>query len=185
MIIEDYDVRNVIISPAVTDTRTFERLLDALERSDANVIEALPDAKYNVGDAEIMIMGPVAVGSGRDLNNSSVVARISYGSVRMMFTGDAEAAEEGDILERYSVFELDCDFLKMGHHGSSTSRSEDFMNAVTPSIAAISCGKGNSYGHPHGETITLLEERNIEYHRTDELGDLVYVCDGRTIELTD
>lgn len=185
MIIEDYDVRNVIISPAVTDTRTFERLLDALERSDANVIEALPDSKYNVGDVEIMILGPVAVGSGRDLNNSSVIARISYGSVRMMFTGDAEAQEESDILERYSVFELDCDFLKMGHHGSSTSSSEAFMNAVTPSIAAISCGKGNSYGHPHGETITLLEERNIEYHRTDELGDLVYVCDGKTIELTD
>lgn len=185
MIMEDFDVRNVIISPAVTTTLTFERMLDALERSDANIIEAVPDEKYKVGDVEIMIMGPIVVDNERDLNNTSVITRIEYGAVRMLFTGDAEALQEEDLLERYSVFELDSDFLKMGHHGSSTSSSEAFMNAVTPFIAAVSCGKDNSYGHPHREILALLKERNIEYHRTDLHGDLVYVCDGKSIEYKD
>ncbi|MBR3967077.1 MAG: MBL fold metallo-hydrolase [Clostridia bacterium] len=182
MIMENYDVRNVIISPAVTDTVTFERLIDALERSDANIIEAVPDSKYSVGDVEIMIMGPIEL-EDRDLNNSSVITRVSYGAVRMMFTGDAEKKQENDILHRYSVFDLDCDFLKMGHHGSSTSSSEDFVFAVSPYLAAISCGMDNEYGHPHSEILSLLEREEIEYHRTDLMGDIVYVCDGKNLEL--
>ena len=182
MIMDNYDVRNVIISPAVSSTNTFERLLDALERSETNIIEATPGEKYSIGDLEIFIMGPAVVGDERDENNTSVITRLTYGAVRMMFTGDAEKLQENDILESYSFVDLDCDFLKMGHHGSSTSSSEDFMNAVSPSVAAISCGKDNSYGHPHREIITLLDERDIEYQRTDLMGDLVYICDGRSIK---
>ncbi len=182
MIIENYDVRNVIISPAVTSTKTFENLIDALERSESNVIEALPDLRYMVGDVEIFIMGPDVL-ENRDLNNSSVITRISYGAVRMMFTGDAEEIQEGDLLDRYSAFDLDCDFLKMGHHGSSTSCTLAFMNVVSPSVAAISCGENNSYGHPHRETIEKLDFFGIEYHRTDSIGDIVYICDGKSIEL--
>lgn len=182
MIIRDYYVKNVIMSPAVTDTAAFERLLDELERSDAKIIEAVPDEKYKVGDAEILIMGPIVVGDSRDLNNTSVIAKITYGAVSMMFTGDAERTQEKDILERYSLFDLKCDFLKMGHHGSSTSSSENFINAVDPSVAAISCGKNNDYGHPHREIIDILYEMGIEYQRTDELGDLVYIIDGKSIE---
>ncbi len=182
MIIENYDVKNVIISPAVTTTKTFEVLIEALERRDTNVIEARPDMEYKVGDVEILIMGPITL-DDRDINNSSVITRISYGAVRMMFTGDAERIQEGDILERYSVFDLDCDFLKMGHHGSSTSCAEAFMNAVSPSVAAISCGVNNTYGHPHREIIERLDSLGIEYHRTDLMGDIVYVCDGMNIEL--
>lgn len=184
MIIEDYGARNVIMSPASTDTATFDRLLDALERSDANVIEAETGSRYQFGDLEIFILAPVVSDNSRDLNNSSVIARITYGGVRMMFTGDAEHIEEADLLEGYSAATLDCDFLKMGHHGSSTSSSKAFMDAVTPSVAAISCGIDNSYGHPHRETLEMLRERNIEYHRTDELGSIVYVCDGKTIKIS-
>lgn len=185
MIIEDYEVRNVIMSPASTNTVTFERLIDALERSDANVIEAVSGDKYQFGDLEIFILAPVATGSSRDINNSSVIARISFGNVRMMFTGDAEHTEEADVLDGYLAMTLDCDFLKMGHHGSSTSSSEAFMDAVSPSLAVICCGKDNSYGHPHGEIIDMLKERNIEYHRTDELGSIVYICDGKTIKISE
>ncbi|MBE6538211.1 MAG: MBL fold metallo-hydrolase [Ruminococcaceae bacterium] len=185
MIIEDYGVRNVIMSPTSTNTATFDRLLDALERSDANVIEAETGDKYQFGDLEIFILAPVVTDNSRDTNNSSVIARITYGGVRMMFTGDAEHIEEADVLEGYSAATLDCDFLKMGHHGSSTSSSKAFMDAVTPSVAAISCGIDNSYGHPHRETLEMLRERNIEYHRTDELGSIVYVCDGKTIKISE
>ncbi len=183
MIIDNYDVRNVIISPAVTTTNTFERLIDALECSEAKVIEAAPDDKYFLGDLEIFIMGPIIVGDQRDLNNSSVITRLSFGDVRMMFTGDAEKEQENDVLFRYPKSELVCDFLKMGHHGSSTSSSASFIEAVDPYLAAISCGKNNSYGHPHREIVKLLSDRNIEYHRTDTEGDIVYICDGKTIKI--
>ena len=181
MIFENYDVRNVIISPAVTTTKTFDIFLDALERSDANVIEAVAGSEYLFGDLEIKILGPTVVGKQRDINNTSVVTRISYGTVRMLFTGDAEKQQEEDILHSFSSSELDCDFLKMGHHGSSTSSGDKFIDAVSPSIAAISCGRDNTYGHPHREIIQLLEKRGIEYHRTDKEKSLVYVCDGKNI----
>ncbi|MEE0970419.1 MAG: ComEC/Rec2 family competence protein [Clostridia bacterium] len=183
MIIEEYDVRNVILSPAVSSSNTFERLLDALERSEAEVFEAVPGDKYDIGDLQIFIMGPSVVSSGRDLNNTSVITRLTYGKSRFMFTGDAEKLQEGDILSEYTSLELQCDFLKMGHHGSSTSSSKKFMDSVAPLYAAISCGRDNSYGHPHREIIQMLEERGIEYSRTDLEGSIVYICDGSEIKI--
>ena len=183
MIMRNYEVKNVIMSGAVTDTKTFSNLLYALEESEANVIEASPDRTYKIGELEILIMGPCVVGKSRDLNNSSVIARLTYGDVRMLFTGDAESVEESDVLKEYSAYDLDCDFLKLGHHGSSTSSSEAFINAVTPAFAAISCGVDNSYGHPHRETLSMLEGNGIEYERTDKHGDIVYQCDGKNFEI--
>ncbi|MBQ8005466.1 MAG: MBL fold metallo-hydrolase, partial [Clostridia bacterium] len=183
VIMDDYDVRNVIVSPAGSSSVSYDRFLDSLERSNANVIEAVPDSKYMLGELEIFIMGPIVVGDERDANNSSVVTRLSYGANRMLFTGDAEKLQETDLLEKYSSFELDADFLKAGHHGSSTSNSEAFLKAVSPSLSAISCGDDNSYGHPHREVIMLFEKLGVEYQRTDEFGDIVYVCNGKTIKL--
>ncbi len=180
-IIDNFDVRNVIISPYTSTSYTFERLLDALERSDTNVIEALPDSKYSVGDLEIFIMGPSLIGDERDANNTSVITRLTYGENRFLFTGDAETIQENDIIDMYGIFELKCDFLKMGHHGSSTSSSESFIERVMPKYAAISCGENNSYGHPHREIIALLEKHGIEYRRTDRDGNIVYISDGKSI----
>ena len=100
MIVEDYGVRNVIMSPASTTTAIFDKLIDALERSDANVIEAETGAKYQFGDLEIFILAPIVTDDSRDLNNTSVITRITYGEVRMMFTGDAEHIEANDVLEQ-------------------------------------------------------------------------------------
>ncbi|MBR4296152.1 MAG: MBL fold metallo-hydrolase [Clostridia bacterium] len=183
MIIENYDVENVIMSHVEATSATFGRLLSALENSDANIIEAVAGDVYNVGDLSIIVLAPIVKDSSRDSNNSSVVVRIGYGEIGMLFTGDAEHAEENDILNSpYSLY-LDCDFIKMGHHGSSTSSSENFMDAVSPSLASISCGALNSYGHPHRETINLLNDIGVEYHRTDEEGSLVFICDGKTINI--
>ena len=92
-----------------------------------------------------------------------------------------ETSAEADLLD--AGVELRSTLLKLGHHGSSTSSSEAFINAVTPAFAAISCGVDNSYGHPHRETLSMLEENGIEYERTDKHGDIVYQCDGKNFEI--
>lgn len=78
---------------------------------------------------------------------------------------------------------LDCDMMTMGHHGSSTSSSKAYMEAVSPEYASISCGKGNSYGHPHEETVEKLEEMGVEYYRTDVDGSITFTSDGEEISV--
>ena len=185
LIIEGFDVENVIMSHAVTSTVTFERLLGALEESEADVFEANAGDVYKVGEVSVRILAPINKTDDRDLNNSSVIASVEYGEVNMIFTGDAEEIEERDILESPYRKYLDADFLKTGHHGSSTSSCDEFLDAVTPRIASISCGEGNSYGHPHAETLDKFSDRGIRSYRTDELGSIVFLCDGKTIEINE
>lgn len=174
-------VKNVIMTEFTSSSRTYENVLDALEAStDTNVIECEAGAEYNIGEMKIRLLGPDPDDLGNDTNNSSIITKITYGRTSMLFTGDAEAAVESDLIEIWGG-ELDCDFMKLGHHGSTTSNTDGFMDIVTPYIASISCGVDNSYGHPHREILEMLGERNIEYYRTDEMGDIVFVCDGEKI----
>ena len=76
---------------------------------------------------------------------------------------------------------LDCDMMTMGHHGSSTSSSQEYLDAVSPEYASISCGRGNKYGHPHEETVEKLEEMGVEYYRTDLSGNITFTSDGENI----
>ena len=98
-----------------------------------------------------------------------------------MFTGDAEKRSEEEILAKYSKDAISCDVLKVGHHGSTTSSSEAFLDAVDPKYAVISCGEGNDYGHPHAETIAKLKARNIEYFITTETGTVIFETNGEKL----
>lgn len=111
-----------------------------------------------------------------DLNNSSVMVMLTYGSRKFLFTGDAENGEENTI-----TADIDCDVLKVGHHGSSTSTSRAFLTAASPEYAVISCGMGNSYGHPHIETLDRLKGAGVKVYRTDLQGDIIMTCDGENI----
>ncbi len=184
VILSSFTVKNVIMPDMTANTGVFESMLTALEKSQANVIEAAAGDTYTLGDLNLKILAPLKKYS--DANDMSVVIRATYGSVSMMFTGDAEGNLEGksekDILATYKAAELDCDFLKVGHHGSDTSTSPAFLKAVSPKIAAISCGTGNKYGHPVQSTLDALNAAGVTTYRTDLLGSLVFVCDGKTIE---
>lgn len=114
-----------------------------------------------------------------DLNNSSLMFRLVYGETSFLFTGDAETQAEAAAIAAGAA--LDSDVLKLGHHGSRTSSSPAFLNAVTPDYAVISCGTGNSYGHPHPETIEKLKSAGIAYFRTDEQGSITAISDGTAI----
>jgi beta-lactamase superfamily II metal-dependent hydrolase len=125
------------------------------------------------------VLAPFTVSSNGD-NDDSLVLLFRIGNTRWLFSGDAEAEEESEILSAYAE-ELNCQVLKVGHHGSSTSTTEDFLEAASPMYAVISVGKDNSYGLPSDLILERLAEKNIVVYRTDESGDLVFQTDGETI----
>ena len=176
-------------------TTTYERMLTMLSERHIPVKETVVGDTYRLGDATVRIVGPTR--DFEDVNDQSVICLITYGTRRFLFEGDAGAASENAILE--SGQDIAADVLKVGHHGSSKStlkkylQSEgvaagcdnvDFADAVSPSIALISCGKDNDYGHPHQETLQKLKQQKAAVYRTDKSGTVVVTTDGRSLTVT-
>lgn len=171
-----------VIDPAIPHpTATYDRLLARIQQ------RAIPFGVARSG--EVLSLGPhVSVeilapseplisGTRSDVNANSVVVRVTAGSVRMLFAGDAERESEERLLVE-GAERLRADVLKVAHHGSRYATTEPFLQAVSPRYAVISCGEGNSYGHPHASTLDLLVRRGVEFFRTDLQGDIVVATDG-------
>ena len=135
---------------------------------------------FALGPATVQFVGPVTPTD--DANNGSLVCRLTYGTTSFLFTGDAEASSETQMTD--SGADLHADVLKVGHHGSNTSSSTRFLNAVTPEYAVISVGKDNSYGHPTNETLLRLQAAGAQILRTDELGTITFISDGEQLSVT-
>ena len=114
--------------------------------------------------------------SDRSDNDESMIVRISYGETSFLFAGDAEEDEERELL-KLCPDKLSCDLLKVAHHGSSSSSCAEFISAVSPSVAVISCEKNNSYGHPHKSVLDRLEDIGAKIYRTDISGDVLILSD--------
>ena len=166
-VIEQFQVKNVIMPKLSKEntptTSTYERLLKAVKKSGAKAIAAQPGAEYTLGEGRFQILAPMK--QDEELNNMSVVLRLTYRQRGFLFMGDAETPVEKQILAKKIT--LSCDVLKLGHHGSSTSNSEAFVAAAAPQYAVAECAKGNKYGHPHRETVALCKKLGIELLRTD------------------
>ena len=117
-----------------------------------------------------------------DPNEASAVVRVRYGAMRFILTGDAERGEEQWLLH-YADTALGADVLKVGHHGSSTSSTASFVDAVAPRVALVSVGAGNTYGHPSPEVMRRLAEGGATVLRTDQLGSIVLRTDGESLEV--
>ncbi len=184
-VLEEYEADNIImprLTKAQTPTNsTYTAFLKALQNTDAKIISAKPGSKYQLGEAEFEILGPVT-DDCEDINSMSAVARITYGENSFLVTGDAEKDEELEIIENGS--NLDCDVLRVGHHGSTTSSCKEFLDAVTPEICVISCGANNDYGHPHDKAMNRLDNYTDEIYRTDICGSIVMTSDGENIEIS-
>ena len=178
-VLETVSVKNVIMPNETADSVCFDRTLDAIEKENATVFPADAGDTYDIDGLNMEILSPYADIEYEETNNVSIVVKITYGETSFLFTGDAESPIEEELLK--SGADLDCDVLKVGHHGSSTSSSRDFIEAVSPEIAVISCGKDNSYGHPHYEVTKLMKEKNITTLRTDLQGSIVLSSDGYDI----
>jgi competence protein ComEC len=134
----------------------------------------------------MFVFGPDPTNKDLDSNNSSIVIKATWGKTTAMLTGDAEKPAEESILRTYSGAELGSMLLKMGHHGSRTSSTDAWLAAVRPTIAIISCGRDNSYGHPHAEALARIKpyvDENI--YRTDLLGSFIFITDGEAFTYKD
>lgn len=157
------------------DTETFEDMVSYLGDTEITVPSA-GDTFY-LGAALVTFVGPVS--NYDDTNNGSLVLRIDYGDTSFLFTGDAETESEDDMIAAGA--DLSADVLKVGHHGSRSSSSSEFLQEVDPEYAIISVGADNEYGHPTEEVLERLDSIGAEVYRTDEDGSVVVVSDGETI----
>lgn len=180
-ILSAFEVKAVLMPDAETDTATFLRVLEAIDEEGCGVTVPKVNDTVTLGSAVFTVLGPVD--SYRDLNDTSLVLRMDYGSTSFLFTGDAEVPSEEDMLARHPSSAFKADVLKLGHHGSSTSTSTEFLSAVLPTYAVASCGENNEYGHPHRETLSLLTNKNITLLRTDEDGSVVFTSNGSKVML--
>lgn len=180
MIIREFEVSNLIVNSEEISSVAHDALLTAAEKKDITAHIPKPGETFSVGDASFTVMAPLT--EADDENDMSIVLMLSYGDSDFLFMGDAEAFSEDNMLESYGNEVLDCEFLKVGHHGGSTSSGEAFLDAVTPEIAVISCGNHNEYGHPHIETIDRLSQSGCErILRTDKDGTVVIRSDGEVL----
>ncbi len=180
-ILENIKVKNVIMPDHGVETKFYQNAMKQIADHKVNVIYSEAHAVYDTGNIKITIIDSV-IPDEENLNNISIIARIDVGSTSIMTTGDAEVEEEMQVVENYtsilgsSLYDpaiLDCDILKVGHHGSTTSSTSEFLDLVTPGVAVISCGVDNSYGHPHQETLDLFADYGFEVYRTDLSGTIV------------
>lgn len=182
-VFEEFEVDTVLLPDIPDDlipvTVTYEKFLEGLERVN-NIIPVAAGDDFSFGKLSVEILGPVK--DYDDLNHMSVVSKVSFGKTSVMLTGDTETPAEEDMLKNASV-DYSADILKVGHHGSKTSTSKKWLNAVDPQYAVISCGLDNDYGHPHKVIVNRLEEYGVEYYRTDLLGNISFKSDGQQITL--
>jgi len=182
-VIEAFDVGIILMAPmpegSEPTSATYKNLLEAIKNKGLKITKATVGGKYMLGNAEIELIGPQ--GDYKDPNNQSIVMKLTYGETKFLFMGDAEAKAESAILAANT--NISANFIKIGHHGSKSSSQEKFIEKVKPDIAVMTCGEGNSYGHPSKETVDLLEKMNIKYYRSDLNGNIVVLSDGRSLEV--
>ena len=171
-IITNFEVGKIIIPKVEEDITTnwYIKLMEELQNGDYVVEYPQVGASYYLGDATMKVIGPISDANG-NTNNYSTVMKVSFGEMDIIMTGDAETEVEEEIL--VSNADLDAEILKVGHHGSDTSSSEEFLDAISPDYALISTKVGNKYEHPIKSTMDHLKERNIKVYRTDENGTVV------------
>lgn len=152
--------------------------LDAVSEKNVNWVYPEVGTTFGVGDANVQIVAPNSK-EYNNMNNYSIVLRVTYGETDVLLMGDAETLSEEEIMN--NGLYIDVDVLKLGHHGSSTSSSEKFLNATTPQYAIMSVGKGNTYHHPIKSVMERLENMEITVYRTDESGTIIMSTDGKSI----
>lgn len=161
-------------------TETFQSFVKYLAQRGKQITVPTAGETFALGGAQVQILGPLH--RAEDSNDNSIVLKVSFGASSFLFTGDAERAEEQDLLN--AGVNLQSTVLKVGHHGSDTSTSYPFLRAVAPQYAVISVGAGNSYGHPTEAVLSRLRDAGVTTFRTDMQGEITAVSDGQTINFS-
>ena len=174
-IIENFQIEHFYMPDTVTTTRTFEEVLDALEEK--NIAFETPEEDENLTFRDTVFKVLHVGKDKRDLNDTSIVLKLTYKNTSYLFMGDATSSVEKDILDK----DIKSDVLKVGHHGSQYSSTISFLKKASPKYAIIEVGKNNSYNHPKEVTLKKLEDLGTKIYRTDEDGTIILTSDGENM----
>ena len=178
--VHNFEFENVYAPERENDIDAYNSFKNKVIEKGITIKNPKPGDSFDFGSSTVEFYGPVY--DTTDLNNTSIVLKITYGETSFMFTGDAEREEEQDILSQN--FDLSATVLKVGHHGASTSTSYPFLREIMPKYAVISVGSKNSYGHPTEETLSRLRDADVLVYRTDLQGDIIAKSDGKNVTFT-
>lgn len=178
VIVTKFDIDTVFMGDFKKDNKTYEELINAFQYKAMNYSVPKVGEQYTLGNALFTIVAPNKTYSTP--NNSSIALLLKNGDNTFLFTGDCEEEAEKDILA--NGINIDCDVYHLGHHGSRTASTQEFLNAMTPVFGVISCEEGNSYGHPHAEPLNNLRTMGVQLFRTDEQGSVIAYSDGKEIK---
>ncbi|MBQ7097601.1 MAG: MBL fold metallo-hydrolase [Clostridia bacterium] len=182
-LVRDGRVKKLVI-PDYEDSDDSRAMLEMQAKKSGTAVSLVADGDVidsGINALDARVLHPKGGGyAGKNFhNNSSLVLRVEYGKTVFMFTGDIEARAEREIMEKYNV---ECDVLKVAHHGSTTSSTKEFMVAADPTYGVISVGEGNRYGHPHNEILDLLQDEDVRVYRTDRDGNITFEVSKNRIE---
>lgn len=172
---------DTVFSPVQNfDSKAFRDFVHYTKLQGNTITIPAPGDRFSLGSAQVEVLAPLQ--DYEDTNNTSIVLKITHGSVSFLFTGDAESLSEEDMIE--AGLDLNATVLKVGHHGSNTSTSYRFLREVLPEYAVISVGEGNSYGHPHEEVLSRLRDADVTLYRTDMQGHIIAISNGERVAFT-
>lgn len=173
------DCDTVMLPACASNTKTYDELIQTIGQREQTVVTPKQGQIYTLGKASFQILTDTDKDYGDNTNDYSLAFRLTFGDTSFLFTGDAEKTAEQDMIA--SGLTIQSDVFKAAHHGADTANTEDFLTAVHPTYCVISCGEGNSYGHPRAGVLNQLRAMGVKVFRTDEQGTIVATSDGSTI----
>ncbi|MEG6523166.1 ComEC/Rec2 family competence protein [Desulfotomaculum sp. 1211_IL3151] len=177
-VIKHFSVEQIYLPKVNHATETYQDVLRAMKAKNIKATAASGGQSFTLGDARVEILAPNS-SSYEELNDYSIVSKISFGETAFLLTGDAGILSEQEMITK--GYDLRANVLKVGHHGSYTATGEKFLKAVNPQVAVISVAAKNDYGHPHREILERLKTSKVEVYQTAQQGTLVLVSDGKKI----
>ncbi|AXU72547.1 TPA: MBL fold metallo-hydrolase [Clostridioides difficile] len=177
-IIKKFNVNSIYMPEQSTDSEAYQNLINSCTDKKLSIQHLYKNDVLNIdNNINIYVLSPSYIQEESNLN--SIVFKLTFNDNSFLFMGDAEEENEKEILHSFKLNNIN--FIKIGHHGSNSSSSLEFIKKISPDIAAISCGYKNQYGHPHREVINNLKQNHVSIYRTDKIGDIVFYSDGEII----
>lgn len=171
---KEIKINNLYVSNGEAESKTYRDFINAASSKGLYPSVPLLGSKFNLASSTFEVL---SVANTNDPNNNSIVLLYTNGEDKILLMADAEL----EIEKNLNIGDID--LLKVGHHGSHSSSSKSFIDKIKPEYAVILVGKNNKYGHPHKETMDLLKDKNIEVHRSDECGDIIFTSTGKGLEV--
>jgi competence protein ComEC len=180
-VLSRYEVSEIWYGGESTTSKTYADFVSGVQAENAEVNVAKVGDVITIGDLSFKVMN--AASPNKSTNNDSIVLLLTFGEIDFLFMGDAEEEAEASMLVSSVVPVIDIDILKVGHHGSSTASSPEFISIVKPEIVIYMAGEGNSYGHPHQETLETLNNVGAAIYGTDVHGTIMVTTDGSSYNI--